>query len=82
MLYAREVIGLLQPFPGREFRMKQILRDVEMGHPPPDEKGRASMRRAVLRVLEQLQATGHVSVIAAQGRGGAAIYMWSAKSAT
>lgn len=79
MRYAHEVIGLLGAFPGRGFRMKQILLEVMRGKPEPDDRGAVAMRKAVGRVLEQLQDDGHVEVTPAVGRGGYALYAWRQK---
>ncbi len=82
MLYAREVIALLGAFPGRDFRMGQILAEVSRGKPEFDARGKAAVRKAVSRVLDQLRSDGHVGVTPAMGRGGYALYAWRTKSET
>lgn len=77
MKYAREVIDLLSPFPGREFRMAEILRHVSRGMTLSDA-GQAAMRRGALRVLDQLMASGQV--VRVGGTTKAALYSWQIPS--
>ena len=59
MKYAREVIELLGAFPGREFRMAQIVNYVARGRTlKPSERN--AVRIGVFRVLEQLRESGQV----------------------
>lgn len=76
MLYAREVMDLLEPYPGREFRMVQIVRYVANGR-PLDLKARRAMRKGVLRVLAALAESKLILVRPAKAsRGGPAMYAW------
>jgi len=71
--YAHEVIDLLAPYPGRQFRMADIVRYVA-----PNAQGadRQRVRNGVLRVLESLADNGSVAVEPAAYRGGFATYAW------
>ncbi len=73
MKYAHEVIDLLGCYPGREFRMADILRHVSRGMALSDS-AHTAMRRGVLRVLDQLIDSGQV--IRAGGSTKAALYSW------
>jgi len=57
--YASEVIDLLAAYPGREFRMAQIVRHVTRAMPVSDA-GRHAVRKGVERVLRSLCASGQV----------------------
>ena len=76
MKYGREVIDLMAPFPGRGFRMQQLVRYVTGGR-TLDERSSKATRKAVSRVLDQLHLCGSVEVLAASSRGAAATYRWS-----
>ena len=73
MKYAHEVIGLLAPYPGRHFRMAEIVRYVA-----PSARGtdRQRVRNGILRVLESLIENGSITVERATRRGGFATYAW------
>lgn len=73
MKYAHEVIGLLAPYPGRHFRMAEIVRYVA---PSARDTDRQRVRNGVLRVLESLIENGSVTVERATRRGGFATYAW------
>lgn len=79
MKYAREVIDLLSPFPGREFRMAEIIR-----HVAPNARGSDRMRvhKGVLRVLSQLIEQGAVRhATPGVGRGEISAYAWMESTA-
>lgn len=78
MKFAREVIDLMAPFPGRPFRMQQLVRYVVGGRPLNEQSTKAA-RKAVARVLDHLNDSGHVQVVAAPTRGGFAQYRWIAR---
>lgn len=59
MKYAREILGLMRPYPGREFRMAQIVREVSRGR-AMSQKERNAVREGVRRVIAQLCESGHV----------------------
>ncbi|MES2187966.1 MAG: hypothetical protein V4505_25670 [Pseudomonadota bacterium] len=81
MLYARELIELMQPYPGRRFKMRQLVGYV-MRSGRDDPKAKAAARQAVLRALDSLAYTGHVEITGAAARGGGAEYAWHDQSAT
>lgn len=72
-MYAREVIGLLSPYPGRQFKMIEIRRYVETGYVSPDSRRRAAIRIGVLRVLDELRTHNLVS---RRMVGKRALYSW------
>lgn len=59
MKYAKEVIELLASYPGKEFRMAQIVRHVSRGMPLTPAR-RNAVRQGVLRVLSSLEDSGQV----------------------
>lgn len=80
LLYAREVIELMGSYPGRDFRMVEIVRYVTNGR-TLDLKGRRSLRRGVLRVVLALSESGSVLIDPPQHtRGGFAHYRWKSET--
>lgn len=73
MKYAEEVIELMECYPGREFRMAQIVRHISKGKTVPLAK-RHAIREGVKRVLAQLCATGQVEQI--KEAETSAFYVW------
>ena len=73
MKYAKEVIDLLAAYPGRRFKMRQILNHVHDGAAATAGKRHAS-RIGVYRVLQHLIASGQVE----QHKAGetSAAYCW------
>lgn len=59
MKYAHEILALMRPFPGREFRMAQLVREVSRGRELSSAR-RNAVREGVRRVLEHLCDSGHV----------------------
>lgn len=74
MLYAREVIDLLAAFPGREWRMAQIVNHVARGKPAYVQQ-RERVRQGVRRVLLRLVEARCVEYRPAR-RGGTTLYRW------
>lgn len=76
MKYAKEVIDLLAAYPGREFRMIQIVRHVGDGTPrTPTERDR--LRKGIRRVIDSLEEQGVVvRVTEAAARGCHHAYTW------
>lgn len=74
MRYASDVIGLLAPYPGRDFRMNAIVRYVVGAS--SDHRTRKAVREGVRQVMKYLCETGMVDVTPAKGRGGFALYRW------
>ncbi|MBR8655960.1 hypothetical protein KDH83_21860 [Achromobacter sp. Marseille-Q0513] len=62
MKYAKEVLDLMSAFPGREWRMAELVRDASGGRELA-RRERDAMRQAILRVLEALQDCGQVQRI-------------------
>lgn len=59
MKHAAEVIDLLAAYPGRQFRMAEIVRHVARGcQLPPRERN--AMRKSAARVLNSLEESGMV----------------------
>ncbi len=74
MKYAREVIELLAPFPGREFRMAEIIRYIG---PRATGTDRMRVHKGVLRVLAHLIEQGNVEhCTPGVGRGEISTYAW------
>lgn len=59
MKYAHEVIDLMAAYPGREFRMAEIIRHVARGRRLSPREAEAA-RKAVRRVLAALEDGGQV----------------------
>lgn len=73
MKYAREVIELMSAYPGRTFRMAEIVRYV---NPKAATGEKHSLRRAILRVLDLLADTGAILKHPPAASGGFAEYQW------
>jgi hypothetical protein len=74
--YAKEVIDLLAAYPGRGFKMIQIVRHVADGH-PRDPKEWERIRKGVRRVLDSLEESGQVECQQSDAHtGGFALYIW------
>ncbi len=74
MKYAREILGLMRPYPGRQFRMAELVRGV---NPAAEGAERQRIRNGVLRVLAELEQNGSITrVESTQARGGYALYSW------
>lgn len=75
MKYAKEVIDLMACYPGREFRMAEIMRHVGRCL-SRSTSAREAMRRGVRRVLEHLIESGQVA--RSEGNTKAVAYFWRA----
>lgn len=73
MKYAHEILGLMQPYPGRAFRMSQLMREASRGM-PLTARQKEAVRKGVKRVLDHLIDTGHVERVGGTTR--AALYAW------
>lgn len=73
MKYAHEILGLMRPYPGTEFRMAQLVREASGGRALTPRQMEA-VRKGVKRVLDHLIDTGHVVRIG--GTTKAAAYTW------
>lgn len=80
MLYAREVIELMGAYPGREFRMVQIVRYVTKNK-HMDLRERRATRKAVLRALAAFAESGAVFVRPPEAtRGAPVFYCWKSET--
>jgi hypothetical protein len=76
MKYARELMELMAAYPGREWKMAQLVRHCTAARVMTIKETRAN-RKAVLRALEALAVTGAVLVRPpSAARGGYAHYRW------
>lgn len=73
MKYASEILGLMRPYPEREFTMAQIVRAASHGKELTPRQVEA-VRKGARRVLEQLIDSGHVRRIGGQTRS--CTYAW------
>lgn len=74
MLYAREVIELMAAYPGRDFRMREIVRYAMRGR---ETNQRHKIRVGVARVLLELERSGAILRRPPRAaRGGYAEYRW------
>ncbi|CAB3909225.1 MULTISPECIES: hypothetical protein [Achromobacter] len=76
MLYAREIIDLMAAFPGRPFRMIEIVRHIQKGR-PHTEKEWERVRKSVRAALATMEETGAVSVVKPDKWGQASLYVWN-----
>lgn len=76
MKYAKEVIDLLAAYPGREFRMAQIIRHVTKGREISPVK-RQAVRVGVRRVIDELVESGQAVRI--KQTATTASYVWPSK---
>jgi len=74
--YAHEVIDLMAAYPGREFRMAEIIRHVARGRRLSPREAEAT-RKAVRRVLAALEDGGQVWRQAECDKS--ALYAWSVR---
>ena len=75
MKYAHEVIDLMASYPGRAFRLMELVRHISHGRElTPTEKTR--LQRGVQRAMEALEECGSVNIREPEeGRHGRA-YQW------
>ena len=73
MKYAHEILGLMRPYPGREFKMAHIVRAASHGKVLPPKQMEA-VRKGARRVLEHLIESGQVERVGGQTRSSA--YVW------
>ena len=76
MQYARETIDLMSAYPGRDFRIIEVVRYVGQGRSLTRRQVQA-IKKGVYRVLMQLRESGHVqSRPPKTSKGGHAVYSW------
>jgi hypothetical protein len=74
--FASEVIELMGAFPGRDFRIGDVISYVRNGRELTDKQARA-MREAVARVLAALEESGSIIVVRPfTNQRGWAYYRW------
>jgi hypothetical protein len=73
--YAREVMELMGAYPGRDFRMGEIVRYVRNGK-EQTTKERSAMNVGVHRVLRELEASGSITVKRTTTNGSFSLYAW------
>lgn len=73
MKYAKEVMELMAAFPGRDFKMAEIVR---YAAPSATVQQRHTVRRAILRVMDGLIESGVVMRRPHHANGGFAAYRW------
>jgi len=71
--YASEILHLMRPYPGRQFRMAQLVRDAVGGRELTARQSEA-VRKGVRRVLEHLIESGQVERVGGETRS--ATYVW------
>lgn len=74
MKYAKEVMDLMAAYPGRQFRMQDLVRYVD---PRAVGNDRHRVRTGIQRVLDQLREAGSIEKEDADSRGSFALYSWS-----
>jgi hypothetical protein len=77
MKYAQEIIDLMGAYPGREFRMREIVRSI--AGRKADDKERKQIRIGVWRVLNQLNESGQIAIQKRKENGAASKYCWQHK---
>lgn len=75
MKFASDVMDLMGAYPGREWRMLQIVRHIAQGR-KVTLKERRAIRKGVHRVLDALTDAGTVTVRPETSKGGPAWYAW------
>lgn len=76
MKYASQLLEIMAAYPGRPFRMMELVNYIAGNHAEHREK--QQVRKGVWRVLQLLEASGHIDIEAQEGRGAAARYVWKA----
>ena len=72
--YADKVMDLMAPFPGKEFRMHEIVRYV--APKATEKKARDAVRLQVRVVLNQLEESGCVTIVKGSGNTSPLLYVW------
>lgn len=78
MMYGPELSVVMKPYPGRDFRIGELIAGVERQVKERGEEltpqRRRAIRRGVHRVLAALEAAGALYVTRSQRRGSYALY--------
>jgi hypothetical protein len=76
MLYVREITDLMAAYPGRDFKMAEIVNYIRAGR-RLDRRARESVRRSARNALHALSEAGVVGVrYPKAGSGAFALYRW------
>ena len=75
MLYVGDLIDLMAAFPGREWRMKDLINYCRKGRRITPTQRRA-IAIAVFRAIRALEGTGVIAIKRSPVRGSYAIYVW------
>ena len=73
MKHADRVIELMGAYPGRGFKMREIVRYV---HPTAGLAERQTIKKAVQRALLALELTGVIAVQRPKASGSCALFIW------
>jgi hypothetical protein len=74
MKYAQEIIELMGAYPGRAFRMREIVKYI--AGKKANDKARKQIRIGVWRVLNQLSESGQIIIQKRKENGAASRYSW------
>ena len=74
MKYADKVIELMASYPGRDFRMVELIRYINPA--PKTNKERTALHVTVWRAIKALESSGAVMVRQSKSNGGYATYRW------
>jgi hypothetical protein len=74
MKYAKELMDLMAAYPGRRFRMLEIVNYIAGRN--ADTREKKQVRMGVWRVIQMLEESGHIEVEAQSSRGATARYAW------
>ncbi len=76
MKYAKEVIGLMSAYPGRDWKMANLINEVSQGRTICKQE-RNRLRFCVAEVLKALESSGSIEVTKQKPlRGSFAFYRW------
>jgi hypothetical protein len=74
MKYAQEIIELMGAYPGREFRMREIVKYVAGKKASTEERSRT--RKGIFRVLQQLKEVDSIHILDEKKHTSAVRYIW------
>ena len=77
MLYVREIIELMAAYPGRDFKMSEIVRYIAGGRRRLDTRTREAIRRSARNALRALSDSGSIMIhYPSSASGSFALYRW------
>jgi hypothetical protein len=74
MKYAQEIMDLMSAFPGRPFKMREIVQSVAKKQ--IIYRDRSRVKKGVWRVLQQLKEIDTITIIEPEKSGAGAGYVW------